>query len=451
MRWLLGSVFLVPVLYLGLIFWLQPGGHFGPPEAAPGLGRAFYDDYDVAAYALRGVNAHLGRTPGRRDEPQWTPNHADYLASLDDRSQPLAARYFIEYPLTCLPLFRLGYAWQDAPPRPPPALLDGSYHDLVPHQPRTPEEQQLWRQFRNATRTHLVVMLFCLLGLMAVIAVGYEPGTGGPFWLLVLPAALFFSLNRFDVLPALLSALSLLCLGRGRLNCSAVLLALATAVKVYPILLAPLVCRYLWDRPTENSRREAVVWGLVYAVSLGLIQLPPALIWDAEAVWMPYRFQLNRTPFGPRLYGALLPEWMGENDPLAKGLRLSILAVTEALLLAWPMADLTSLLRRGAIIVIVFVSLSVFWSPQWVLWLAPFLIPLARSRPLLLGILVAQDLAIYVTFPLYWDHILGNDVPDWFGVILNVIRFGLMFLTIGVLLCDSVRSAPRTEPGPAPA
>ncbi len=469
MRWIVGIIFLIPVLYLALIFRLQPSDHLGSPEEAPALGRAVYDDYDVAAYALRGLNARLGRTPGRRDEPVWLQNEWEYTARLSNPPEPLAERYFIEYPLTCLPLFRLGYVWQDNLPPPPATILDGSYHHLVPFRPRTDAEQQLWRQFRNATRTHMVVMLFCLLSLIAVLAVGYEPGSVGPFWVLVLPGALYYSLNRFDVLPALLTALSLLCLGRGRLTWSAALLALATAVKVYPLLLAPLVCRYLWDRtPTRsvsegNSLRDPLTWALVYAAALALIQLPPLLTWDAEAVWMPYHFQLNRMPFGPTLYTigavpdgmdaqhslAALREgmkWLGSNEPLAKLLRLGTLAVTELLLLAWPITDLDSLLRRGAVIVIVFVSLAVFWSPQWFLWLTPLLIPLARNRRLLLAILIAQDLTIYVTFPLYWDNILGKDVPDWFGVMLNFMRFGLMFLTIGVVVRDEMRTSRPVAP-----
>jgi hypothetical protein len=428
MRPLRGLVFLVPLLYLGLIFALQPDDYLGEP---PGLGRAVYDDYDVAAYALRGLNAHLGRTPGRHDEPRWMPNQNEYTAGLDDATRPLADRYFIEYPLTCVTLFQLGYVGQDDLPSLPSALLDGSYHNLVPHWPRTETEQQLWRQFRRATRTHAVVMALCLLVLMAVLAIGYEPGNGGPFWLLVLPGALYFSLNRFDVLPALLTALSLACLGRGRWTFSAAFLALATAIKVYPLLLAPLMCRYLWDR-----RQNVIAWAAVYGTVLVLIQVPPLLAWDGQAVWMPYHFQLNRSPEGLTIYGGLLPMWMAQNEPVAKALRLGMLAGTLGLLLLQPMPSLDNLLRRGAVLLIVFVLLAVFFSPQWILWLAPLLIPLARSRRLLLGLIVGVDLTTYLTFPLIIDGTLGIELETWLGRGIAVLRFVLMFGIAGVLLWD---------------
>lgn len=431
-----GFVCLVPVFYLGLVLRLQPADRFGDPEAAPALGRAIYDDYDVGAYVLRGLNAHRGRRPGRSDEPEHL-GRTEYAAALDDRGRPLAPRYFIEYPLTCLPLFRLGFTWQGEV-QAPAALGDGDYHDLVQHSPRPEAEEHLWHQCRNAARTHMVVMLLCLLGLMVTLATGYEPGAAGPFWLLVLPGALYFSLNRFDVLPALLTALSLASLGRSRPSLSAVLLALATAVKVYPILLAPLVCRYLWDR-----RGGAVRWGLVYAAALLLIQLPPALLWGSEAVWMPYQYQLNRRPEGPTVYGYLLPAWMAQNEPTAKLLRLGILGGTLALLLARRIPNLDSLLRRGALIVMVFVTLAVFYSPQWVLWLAPLLIPLARSRRWLLGLLIILDGVTYLAFPIIWDGILGVTLRTELGTAVIVSRFVVMFGIAAILLWDDVTSPAR--------
>ena len=93
----------------------------------------------------------------------------------------------------------------------------------------------------------MLLMMACGLGLVVVLRCGYEPGGGlsSSGLLLLLPAALYFTLNRFDMLPALLTALSLACLGRRWTAASALFLAAATIVKVYPVLLAPLVLRHL--------------------------------------------------------------------------------------------------------------------------------------------------------------------------------------------------------------
>src|SRR5262245_57431448 len=80
--WLLPAV---PFVYLAVILWLQPADHLGwGPDKAPWLGRLVYDDFDVTAYAVRGLNAHAGRTPGLEEEPSC------YLATaLDDPGRSL--------------------------------------------------------------------------------------------------------------------------------------------------------------------------------------------------------------------------------------------------------------------------------------------------------------------------------------------------------------------------
>src|SRR5262245_50150016 len=137
------------------------------------------------------------------------------------------------------------------------------------------------------------VMALCLLGTMAVLRVGYEPDSAlaGSVFLFVLPAALYFSLNRFDILPPLLVALSLACLGRRHVVGSAALLGLATMVKVYPLLLAPFLFRYLSD-----GRRRRFTWAGVYVGTMAVCFLPPVLAWGWDATLAPYDYQLSRPP-----------------------------------------------------------------------------------------------------------------------------------------------------------
>src|SRR5919201_2193694 len=85
-HWRSWGPFLIPPLYLALVFALQPVDRLGDPGAAPWLGRLVYDDYDMAALALRGLNATLGRTPGRGKEPPRL-SEAAFCQALDT-SQP---------------------------------------------------------------------------------------------------------------------------------------------------------------------------------------------------------------------------------------------------------------------------------------------------------------------------------------------------------------------------
>jgi len=385
------------VLYLLLLLWLQPADHLGGPDFAPWLHPHLYDDNDFTAMALRGLNANLGRTPGRTDQPKIVFPQA-YNQSLDS-DVPLQERYFLEYPHAALLLFRLGYLFEPEQPRPPAALLDGSYVNITFHRPRNVAEARLWRSFRRVAQVYMFLMTGCLLGLVAVLRVGYLPGAAlsSSGLLLLLPSALFFSLNRFDVLPALLVALSLACLGRRWLLASALFLGTATLLKAFPVLLAPLLVRFLWSR---HGPRSALLWGGIYTASMGLLFLP-ALVQDGwTAVVVPYLYQMSRAPESRTIYGYFLPAYLANQDWVGRGYRVALLLLTTIALTWRAPLDLADMLRRSAVLLILFINLSVFYSPQWILWLSPLLLPLAAGRLWLTVLVAALDVVTFLNWPL---------------------------------------------------
>src|SRR5262249_32264443 len=345
------SSLLVPLFYLAIVFWLQPTERLGESEKAPWLGRWIYDDYDPAAYALRGLNAALGRKPGRQQDPA-TLSPEDFCEALDSGPQECDSTtpYFLEYPHAVLLLFRLGYIVGNdlKETTVPAAVCNARQHNLVAHFPRTEAERNLWRHLRRAMQLYAVVTTTCLVGLMLTLKWGYRCGTDSPasVGLLLLPAALYFTACRFDIVPALLSALSLASLGRRWLVASAVLLGAATMVKVYPLLFAPLVVRYLWAQ-----RKDALIWGGAYTTTLAALLLPPLALYGWDATWTPYVFQLSRSRSeGWTLYGYVLPRFLG-NDPILGGLfRMGTLFFTELAVLWSRPRDLSGLLRRAALI-----------------------------------------------------------------------------------------------------
>jgi hypothetical protein len=253
---------------------------------------------------------------------------------------------------------------------------------------------------------------------MAVLRLGYERGRrlSGPVALLLLPAALYFTANRFDIVPALLTALSLACLGRRWLVASAVFLAIGTMVKVYPVLLVPLVVRYLWD-----NRKAALVWTTAYGLTMAALLLPPLLQFGWESTWAPYHFQLSRAHLAVgTLYGRVLPEILAGQGVAARLFRTGSVVLVAAALSWHRPAGLAGLLRRGAVVLVVFVCLQVFYSPQWILWLSPLLIPLARLDRRVLWLTVALDLATYVSFPMVFDSEFSLDPLTYMRVLILV-------------------------------
>jgi hypothetical protein len=445
-RWL---PFAVPTVYLALVFQLQPEDHLGPRPDCEWAHQRFFDDYDMTAIALRGLNSALGRTAGRTDVPPDVKQYEYDLAILEDR--PLRPHYYLEYPHATLLLFRLGLVGKPLP-RAPAALLDGGYGNVCRHWPQGGAQQDLWRRFRRAIRVYEALMVLCFFGLVLTLRAGYDRAGAlrSDGLLLLLPAALFFTVNRFDIVPTLLMALSLACLGRRWVVASACLLAAGAMVKVFPALLAPLILRYLLP-----DRRNAARWLTAFAATASALVMWPLLREGWQAVWAPYQFQLNREPFGWTAYGYILPLRLAENTWWAKAFRLGTLLLAVAALVVRPLPDLPSLLRRAALALIVFVTLPVFYSPQWVLWLMPLLLPLGRRQRGLLWLVVALDLVTYVTWPF-----IGSADNPWLGWwelplidTLVVARFGIL-AAMAVLLLREERRASRgaaLPAAPAPA
>ncbi len=426
---------LVPPVYLALLLALVPSDHFGPPDWIPESNQVLYDDVDLAVMALRSLNAYQGRTAGRKESPDDIADDREFTRLLAE-DRPLEPRYFLEYPHTSLWLFRLGFLLQPSLPPVPAAVLDACHGNFHRHLPQSEDERLLWRSFRRATTIYRLLMGACLLGLVFVFRTGYE-GDGrltSSGLLLLLPASLYYTFNRFDVVPALCTALSLASLGRRRPASSGFWLALGALLKLYPLVVAPLFLRYLWP-----DRRAAARWVLAFGTTTALLLLPDLLREGREAVEAPYRYQLTRSGVGEThwtAYGYILPQQWADNDVVGRAFRAGSLLLAVVLLAVPRMPDLASLLRRSAVALVVFVTLPVFYSPQWIVWLSPFLLPLTRQQRGLASLVVALDVVTFATFPGGWGG--GPLLAAWVYA-----RFAVLGVIALLLLWGDRRVAAR--------
>ncbi len=453
--WRSALLSLAPILVVLAIFWLLPSGQYRIAEDAK-LRRfaasLLYDRGDLACFAQRGLNAQQGRRAGRPQTPLILSDR-EFEAYLDS-SPPPEERYFLDYPHWAAWLFGLGWSVQELAGQtihPPPAVLDAAHNNVANHVPRTPGERQLWHQYVTASRFYLLVFLLGTLVLIAILRTGYgDQHQSGRGWLLLLPATLFICFSRYDILPAVFVAGGLAMLSRQRWALSGLLLGAATLLKVYPVFLVPLLARYLWPR-----RHALASWTSAYAATLGLALAPLLFGEDWQGLLGPYRYQLFR-PAEPgfTFYGIVLPAFMAEG--LAGSLfRFGTLGILLAVLLRRPIDDMTTLLRRGAILLLYLISVAVFYSPQWIVWLAPFLIPLACRSARLVGLIVALDLVSYAVLPGWFllKAVLPGFLPEHEVEILLAVsrlalvcaRFAIVVLTLLVLAAPGKTAARKQE------
>jgi hypothetical protein len=222
-------------------------------------------------------------------------------------------------------------------------------------------------------------------------------------FLMLLPASLYFTYNRFDILPAFLCLLSLLFLKQGKKVWAVIVLAVATLTKWYPILLLPVYLSY------DSMAQRRINWSMILAFGLTclLIVTPTLLTGGLFALLVPYRFHVGRGADVSSLVGMVLyllelyrvtppggPWWF---------IIFSILQMVIAPFSLFDRVDSFDKVVHWCILVLApFLLFSRIYSPQWLLWLMPLLILSARTRKDI-ALIFIYDISTYLAFPVTWD------------------------------------------------
>ena len=204
--------------------------------------------------------------------------------------------------------------------------------------------------------------------------------------------------TRFDLWPVALAVGALAALLRERPGLAGVLLGLAFAAKLWPIVLVPLALAYAWRR---WGRHAAFVGSLSFGVAVALCFVPFAVV-APGGVWHSLTDQLRR-PLQVESLGASLlmaAHHIGGlalttitthgSQNLSGSLAGAIGAASTLLELAILAAIWIAFARRTkpggeelivacAAAVAVCVAFSKVFSPQYLIWLVPF-VPLVRGR-----------------------------------------------------------------------
>jgi uncharacterized membrane protein len=298
----------------------------------------------------------------------------------------------------------------------------------------------------------LLVELLVTLG-APLLRIVVAAGVAGLSPLLVGPVFL----NTYDLFPALLTTGALLAFLQGRRTTPYVLLALAVAAKVYPVVLLPLVLVDAWERGGREAVKRALGW---FAGVLVLVHLPFAII-GPGGLRFSYWLQLKRGLEVESLAGGVLlvldrlglhhvtlrDEAPGSRDvvgslPGALAVVSSLAVVTAVLYVAW-------LYRRGhldwlvaaAAAVTAFVAFNKVLSPQYTAWLVPLVpaVGLAAS-----GVLVV----VLALTHLEWDRFAtGHGSVEHWGQVLSwwILVRDLALVALFVLLVVKLRAGARSQ------
>lgn len=284
--------------------------------------------------------------------------------------------------------------------------------------------------------TFRFLMLLCDMGLVLGVAAiaGFWPGAVAALAPLALGSVV---VSRFDFWPAALAVLAVAFLLRRRPYLSAVFLGTAFAAKLWPAALAPLIV--VWLARTYDAR-AAGRW-LLASVATAAAWFLPFVILSPGGVGHSFHAQLSRPLQIESLGGAILlavhhatgsslrvVSSFGSQNLAGTGVHAVEIATTAvglgALVAVWLLfvagaPTRERLLASSAAVVTALVAFDKVFSPQFMIWLIPFVLIVRGLRGALAGTLLYAALILTQTwFPEhYWN--LANDLaPTQSGEVL---------------------------------
>lgn len=381
--------------------------------------RFLSDNYDMSCYFRRGAWLPLGKRP--------------------------YAEVFSEYPQLSTYLFAFTH------------VLAGSRHN--PDWPRVPTgrlddrlmDQLPWGvpgAFDTYQLVHSLLMVpFYVLLVVSTTHLAHALGVGRPWvWVFGLPAALFFTINRFDVVPAALTTVALVCIVRDRRSSGFACLAVAGLAKWYPIVLVPALIHYCWRRTGR-----APVGPVLVGAGIGALVVGHSLWWVGwDALLVPYRFHASRPANVESLYFLTTHYAMGLSGNAALvgaawlGWVFAVLQFAGVLvgIVACP-TDARRLVAVCALSLVLFVCFAKFYSPQWFLWITPLVLALPIRWPAR-TLLVAMDLTTYAFWIVYdLTYPVSTTTPAAAFVLVVTVNLAIK-TALGVVLVAELchRSAP---------
>jgi len=322
------------------------------------------------------------------------------------------------------------------------------------------------------------LMVACLATLAALVVVSLRflvaspLRLGGALTSLVAGAMLLgpFTLTRFDLLPAAITAgaVAAVLAGRGRLGGAA--LGAAIATKLYPAVLLPLLVARAWRRHgrAEALRVLGIALGVVALAYVPFVLLSPA--GSARSVWQQAGRPLQIESLGSAVLLAFhhafaMPlDWAsGHGSQNLTGtvaaVASTVTTIAGAAALAWIWAAFARgevgderFVRFAAAAAVAFVAFGKVLSPQFLVWLLPLVPLVAGIRGMVASALLVPACALTrLWFPgNYWALVKQFDEQSsWLVLARDLVLVVLFFLLVSPGGSGSSESSTATARAPA--
>jgi hypothetical protein len=275
-------------------------------------------------------------------------------------------------------------------------------------------------------------------------------------------------LSRFDLWPVMIAMIGLVTILFGLEWIGFFALGLATAVKIFPVVLLPIACIWVWKR---KQRRELAACLTIFLAALAACYVPFAIL-APHGVWHSISVQLGRPlqieSLGAaslvglhHLFGLGVGTVNGSGSQNLAASGAGVIAIVQtalqglALLATWIWfargeANGERLTRASAAAVVAFVAFGKVLSPQFMIWLCPFVLLVRGRRGIATSALLVSSLVLtQLWFPYhYWDYALGFDALQSAFVLMRDVILVALFATLLTDMRSREQELPALQPAP---
>jgi len=267
----------------------------------------------------------------------------------------------------------------------------------------------------------MLIVLFLMFNVLLDLM---PPQLSNYAFLVLLPTTVYFTYNRFDILPAFLCLIAYRAATKKNWMLVSVILAIATFTKWYPILLFPGFFLY------ASTLESKLQWKMIFQFTITSVAIILLSYFQGglESVLAPYQFHTARSMEYialPVLINNFIGNILNLNFNFSHFfLFFFILQLSAPILIFLIEIDTLERLIHYCIITIgVFVLFSRIWSPQWFLWLFPFLVISAKNMKDVATI-IAYAFITYLSFPIIFDYYgRTSNQLDIAGIVTYIILF----------------------------
>ena len=273
------------------------------------------------------------------------------------------------------------------------------------------------------------------------------------------------SLNTYDAWPALLTVLALWLFLRERDVLAFAVLGLAITAKVYPLVLVPLACIYVWRR--AGPRKVAI--GLLALLAVAAAVVAPFAAYAPHGVFESFRSQAERglqvESIGASLlllldrlglYDAQVVRTTGVAGRNLAGGFADAVAVVSLVLEALAVVAVWALYARVrdarahlplafAAAVAGFIAFTKVFSPQYLAWLVPLVVLVGGAAGVAAVALTAVALVLAQVWFFHYHALFRIDWPVWLLLARDLVLVALYAVLAGALTRWKIRIPSRSK------